>query len=58
MEIFKRIFAKWDEKSSLLDKRIVGGTNKGKNYAFQNKPGRKSDYFEDSGEIIDDVKEG
>lgn len=46
------------KKSSLLDKRIVGGTNKGKNYAFQNKPGRKSDYFEDSGVIIDDVIEG
>ena len=46
------------KKCSLLDKPIVGGTNKGKNYAFQNKPGRKSDYFEDSGVIIDDVIEG
>lgn len=45
------------KKSSLLDKRIVGGTNKGKAYVFQNKPGRKSDYFENSGVIMDDVIE-
>lgn len=45
------------KKSSLLDKRIVGGTNKGKAYVFQNKPGRKSDYFENRGVIMDDVIE-
>lgn len=45
-------------KSSLIDKRIVGGTNKGKIYICKNKPGRKSDYFEDSGVIIDDIIEG
>lgn len=45
------------DKSSLMDKRFLGH-NKGKVYEFQNKPGRKSDYFEDSGVIIDDVIEG
>lgn len=45
------------QKSALMDKRTLGNS-KGKNYAFQNKPGRKSDYFEDSGVIIDDVIEG
>ena len=41
----------------MMDKRFLGH-NKGKVYEFQNKPGRKSDYFEDSGVIIDDVIEG
>ena len=44
-------------KSSLMDKRFLGH-NKGKVYEFQNKSGRKSNYFEDSGVIIDDIIEG
>lgn len=44
------------QKSSLMDKRALGNS-KGKTYVFQNKPGRKSDYFEDSGVIMDDVIE-
>lgn len=44
------------QKSSLMDKRALGNS-KGKTYVFQNKPGRKSDYFENSGVIMDDVIE-
>lgn len=45
------------KKSSLMDKRALGH-NRGKVYECKEKPGRKPDYSDDGGVIVDDVIAG